>query len=149
MKSNDVSRDNANMTALCVAVRALIVGGEFGRSEAMIRQAMAEYPHAPEPHNLMGIQLENEEDHIAAMKHFRAAWALDPTYTPARFNIYQYADVLGGSRRDAYVQDDCPQEQGKPLYETEYNSSGIGRLVIKKDNTVRCFQQQERETKHG
>ena len=128
MKNYDVTKDGPELTALCYAVRELIVKREFCKSEALICQAMSDYPHAPEPHNLMGIQLENEGDHMNAMKHFRAAWALDPTYIPARYNLSQYADVLGGSRRDAYVQEDCPQEQGNALYETEY-SRGVGRMV--------------------
>ena len=40
---------------------------------------MAENPHGAVPHNLMGILLEKESNHVLAMKHFRAAYALDPT----------------------------------------------------------------------
>lgn len=71
---------------------------------------MSEAPHAPEPHNLMGIILENENDHIGAMKHFRAAWALDPTYLPARFNMEQYGRFSAVERVDAYDESDCTVE---------------------------------------
>ena len=73
---------------------------------------MSEAPHAPEPHNLMGIILENENDHIGAMKHFRAAWALDPTYLPARFNMEQYAGFSAVGRMDAY-DESRPREEVK------------------------------------
>ena len=55
---------------------------------------MAENPHCAIPHNLMGILLEKEANHVLAMKHFRAAYALDPTYIPARYNMEQVLQSL-------------------------------------------------------
>jgi len=88
----------------------LIYQNKYHESDELIRKAMADHPHAPEPHNLMGIKLENEGDHLTAMKHFRAAWALDPAYVPARYNLNQYADMYCKDHKDAYVEEDCPQE---------------------------------------
>lgn len=65
-------------------IRRLIENGALVKAEEVAAKAMGEYPHSPEPHNLMGIVLEKENEHVEAMKHFRAAWALDPTYLPAR-----------------------------------------------------------------
>lgn len=42
-----------------------------------IETAMAENPHCAIPHNLMWILLEKESNHVLAIKHFRAAYALD------------------------------------------------------------------------
>ena len=67
---------------LCDVIRRLVENGAFDKAEREAARAMSEAPHAPEPHNLMGIILENENDHIGAMKHFRAAWALEQDFTP-------------------------------------------------------------------
>lgn len=64
---------------------------------------MSKYPHAPQTHNLMGIILEKKEEHAAAMKHFRAALALDPTYYPAKHNLDMY-----GSEIDYIVTHETP-----------------------------------------
>ena len=42
---------------------------------------------APEPHNLLGIFYELTGDYQAARKHYRAAYALDPTYKPSCRNL--------------------------------------------------------------
>jgi len=42
---------------------------------------------APEPHNLLGICYELMGDYQAARKHYRAAYALDPTYKPSCRNL--------------------------------------------------------------
>ena len=137
MMNNTIINDNTELITLCNTVRELICMRKLHKSEELIRQAMAKYPHAPEPHNLMGIQLENKDDHLLAMKHFRAAWALDPTYLPARYNLEQYSDMFYRKRKDAYVEDDCPHEQDKNLYKTEYDEKGIGHIV--KRNQTNSF----------
>lgn len=137
MVNNNINNDNIELIKLCNTVRELIVQRKFSESDELIRQAMAKYPHAPEPHNLMGIQLENNGDQLTAMKHLRAAWALDPTYLPARYNLEQYADMFGKNSKDAYNVDDCPQEQEKELYKTEYDEKGIGHIV--KRNQANSF----------
>lgn len=96
------------LAALCDIVRTLVGQNEYDESERRIVQAMEKYPHAPEPHNLIGVLLENKGDHAAAMKHFRAAWALDPTYMPARYNVDRFISffTLG---KCAFDESDCPQ----------------------------------------
>jgi tetratricopeptide (TPR) repeat protein len=108
-----MNNDKLEMMSLCNTARELIRQKGYRECDELIRKAMAEYPSAPEPHNLMGIKLENEGDHLSAMKHFRAAWALDPTYLPARYNLNQYADMLCKNRRDAYCESDCPDAPEK------------------------------------
>ena len=71
---------------------------------------MAENPHCAIPHNLMGILLEKESNHVLAMKHFRAAYALDPTYVPARYNMEQYAQMYPTGKRS--MQCSILQNQG-------------------------------------
>jgi Flp pilus assembly protein TadD len=48
---------------------------------------------APEPHNLFGILSELKGNDDSARKHYRAAYALDPTYKPACRNLERL--VLG------------------------------------------------------
>ena len=88
---------------------------------------MGEFPNAPEPHNLLGIVMEKEGDHAGAMRHFRAAYALDPTCLPARQNLDHYGTFYsrGGC---AYDESDCPQE-APSSYEIQYDEKGIGHAV--------------------
>ena len=57
--------------------RQLMIQRKFEQCQKEIETAMAENPHCAIPHNLMGILLEKESNHVLAMKHFRAAYALD------------------------------------------------------------------------
>ncbi|MDU7925547.1 MAG: hypothetical protein E7J43_01435, partial [Finegoldia magna] len=56
--------------------------GKYDECLELIYKKMAEFPHDPVPHNLLGILMEIKGNHLLAMKHLRAAWALDPSYTP-------------------------------------------------------------------
>ena len=82
--------DQKQMQALTARVRALVQENHMCEAEAAAAMAMADAPHEAQPHNLMGIIMERENDHVQAMKHFRAAWALDPTFVPARINMERY-----------------------------------------------------------
>jgi tetratricopeptide (TPR) repeat protein len=73
-------------TALQTAAAALSQGDMMG-SLPHIRQAMALNMDAPEPHNLLGILSEMKGDDGNARRHYRAAYALDPTYSPACRNL--------------------------------------------------------------
>ena len=107
-----------NLPALCDYIRRLARTGEYARCENLIASAMGRHPHAPEPHNLMGVVLEIQNDHAAAMKHFRAAWSLDPGYVPARHNLTNCAslyarDVYAYDESDCHSRDDVRQIRDK------------------------------------
>ena len=87
MKARVASQSERELIALCTVVKAYARMGEYEKCEALICNAMRQFPSAPEPHNLFGALLEIKGDHVEAMKHFRAALALDPTYLPARENL--------------------------------------------------------------
>ena len=70
--------------------RQLMIQRKFEQCEKEIETAMAENPHCASPQSVRGIVREEESNHVLAMKHFRAAYALDPTYVPARYNIRLY-----------------------------------------------------------
>lgn len=95
-----------NMRKIIEEVRELISQGKFAECEAIISTAMFQYPHDPAPHNLMGIMLEAKHYHSDAMKHFRAALALDSTYEPAAWNLNCYG-TLPGEVHGAYYESDC------------------------------------------
>ncbi len=107
-------------------VRELVSKREYQKCEPLISDAMGKYPHSPEPHNLIGVMLEKMGDHLTAMKHFRAAWALDPTYLPARQNLDSFGTFFS-TGRCAYDESDCPEEKQEE-YITEYDEHGIGHI---------------------
>lgn len=99
MKQTKEPEAKQELAVLCGTIRKLIKQNKCKKGELLIKGAMGKHPHAPEPHNLMGLLLEQQGDHIAAMKHFRAAWGLDPTYLPARQNLECFGSF-------------CPSEKG-------------------------------------
>ena len=129
MLTAEKTNDCTGLIALCNTVKDLLCDCEFAAATTLIAGAMGQHPHAPEPHNLMGLLLEREGDHLAAVKHFRAAWALDPTYLPARYNLSQYADLFCSARKDAYLPEDCPQEQYHHPCKIVYDENGIGHVL--------------------
>lgn len=131
MKNNNIPNNNNELTVLCNTVRDFVGQKKYRECEQLITDAMGKYPHAPEPHNLIGILFENEGDHLTAMKHFRAAWALDPTYIPARYNLERYGSFFA-TGQSAFNEADCPQEQEKDLYKIEYDEHGVGHVIRRK-----------------
>ncbi len=89
------SSKNRNETgAVAKNIKKQIQKGRYEEARQKILALMIQEPDSPEPHNLLGILLEKEGEHVAAMKHFRAAWALDPSYEPARKNLESFAGEM-------------------------------------------------------
>ncbi|MPN59103.1 hypothetical protein SDC9_206821 [bioreactor metagenome] len=61
--------------------------GIYLQAEENIKQAMLINPHSSVVHNLYGIFEELLMKDNLARKHYRAAYALDPTYKPAIRNL--------------------------------------------------------------
>ena len=93
----------------------------------MICASMGEYPSAPEPHNLLGVVLEKEGDHGLAMRHFRVALDLEPSYLPARHNLEHYGTFFTEGSC-AFDESDCPAETEEPLI-TELDESGVCHII--------------------
>lgn len=91
IKSLDNNEEKA-LRALSMIICAMVEDENYIEGEEKVRKAMCLYPHSPIPHNLMGILMAKQKNHLLALKHFRAAYALDPTYLPARNNLDQYTD---------------------------------------------------------
>ena len=123
--------DQSAMQPLTAHIRALVAQRHFSEAEDEAAQAMAAAPHDAQPHNLMGIIAESRNDHVKAMKHFRAAWALDPTYRPARINMERYGSFSGQMPRPVYDETECAPDpaESRPAYWIEYDAKGIGHVI--------------------
>ncbi len=95
-----------NLSAIVDAVKAFLIEKRYSECDELLRAAMRAYPHDAAPHNLMGLLLEKQNDHVKAMKHFRAAAALDPTYKPASWNLAYFGNV-NPPRHWEYNEDSC------------------------------------------
>lgn len=121
-------REREQLFELCETVRGLSTWENIEQCKKMVREAMGKYPDAAQPHNLYGILLEKKGDHAGAMRHFRAAWALDPTYAPARQNLDRFGS-FSAVKRPAYDEKDCQEEQKPSRYKVEYDENGVGHVV--------------------
>ncbi|NCB32343.1 MAG: hypothetical protein EOM64_00430 [Erysipelotrichia bacterium] len=86
---------------------------EYRQCEQLLKKSMAECPDDAVPHNLMGLLYEKQNNHIGAMKHFRAAWALDPTYRPALMNLDNFGTVHANQTyvfSEDQIQQNCGRE---------------------------------------
>ena len=112
---------------LCNSVRTLSNNGRFDECKDIIYSSMSEFPDNPEPHNLLGIVLEKTGEHMKAMSHFRAAWALDPTYEPAINNLNTFGNLMSFGAL-AYDLSDC-SKKGDSDIQIQYDENGIGHVV--------------------
>ena len=128
MFNHKIERDG--LSILCKDVRYLMENKEYDICQERITEAMKVYPHAPQPHNPMGILLEKNGEHGNAMKHFRAAWALDPTYIPARRNMERFCNLYPKGAC-AFDESDCRKEDKRTRYEAVYDEYGVGHMVRK------------------
>ena len=133
------------MDQLCSSARTFILGGDYESGMDLVCKSMACYPHSPQPHNLLAIILEKTGNHLAAMKHFRAALALDPDYLPAKYNLRTYAtfftrgncafdesDITVGTSGDVeIVYDSRNIAHAVHRSRIEYDEHGIGHVVRK------------------
>ena len=129
MKQTNNIKNISELDQLCASVRALVADGAYDTCIERICQAMQRYPHAPQPHNLLGIILEKKGDHLTAMQHFRAAWELDPTYLPANHTL-STSGTFFSTGSCAFDESDVPPAPPSNM-EIVYDERGIGRAVYK------------------
>lgn len=103
-KTKEIKQINP-LDELCLSVKKLVLENDYISSKKLIYKAMEDFPHAPHPHNLLGIVLEKTGNHLLAMRHFRAAWALDPSYAPANHNLQIYGTFFSGNGCSFYEND--------------------------------------------
>ena len=123
----DRKNEKEQLTALCDSVRRLCEESRYDQCCTLIYKAMSDYPHAAQPHNLLGIVLEKTGDHLTAMRHFRAAWALDPSYRPANHNLNIYGTFINNGIC-AFDEEDLEEEQYDKV-KIVYDRRGIGHVM--------------------
>jgi len=105
--------------------------GDYSKAEENIKRAMLEGPHSPEAHNLYGILSELESDGNLARKHYRAAYALDPTYKPAARNLERIATFEYYLYNQKIDYGDQPETEPESPYVVVYDSNHVGHLSKK------------------
>ena len=114
MKNIEINdKEHEQLKSLCDMVRRLCEECEYEKCCQLIYKAMEEHPHAAQPHNLLGIFLEKTGDHIEAMRHFRAACDLEPTYKPAEQNLIVFGTFCPGRKVCAFTANDCEPEKAE------------------------------------
>ncbi|HCT64178.1 MAG TPA: hypothetical protein DIC60_02700 [Lachnospiraceae bacterium] len=144
MEKKNVCENKDYLNSLCRTVRELIGNQDYGKGEILICDAMGRYPHAPAPHNLIGILLEKTGNHLSAMKHFRAALMLDPTYLPARKNLEGYGTFYSNGKC-FYDENDCILDESTgngSSCKIEYDTHETGRIIRR--NTYETINKQTR-----
>jgi len=94
-----IQSDDPNYNKTLEKATAALKARDFNRALAGIVEAMGLDMDAPEPHNLLGIYYEMTGDFQAARKHYRAGYALDPSYKPCCRNL----ERLSGFESGAYL----------------------------------------------
>ena len=123
MKDKEQSNQYNELNELSLLIKNNYYLEKTKELKTMIYEIMGKFPHSPQPHNLLGLLFEKEGNHIMAMKHFRAAYSLDPSYLPVRHNLDKFGTFYS-SGSCAFVESDCKEENsliddiglsGKPL----------------------------------
>lgn len=68
----------------------LLKDKKFDETYNLILDLLRNYPNEPWAHNLLGCWYEMRGEAILAMKHYRAAYALSPSYDASRMNIIEF-----------------------------------------------------------
>lgn len=84
--------------------------------------------NTPEWHNLLGILSEIKGDLILAGKHYRASYALDPTYKPASKNLYRITCFYYKFDKESLDYGDKPEKEYPLVYFIKYDEKNIGHL---------------------
>lgn len=126
-------KENEELFKLVATVKLMVSDEKYQECEELILDSLRLYPHAPQPHNLLGMIFELKSQHDIAMKHFRAAYSLDPTYLPAKHNMELYGN-FGSNGRGAFDESDCPKYKDKGKYKVEYDRKGIGHVLRRSNN---------------
>ncbi len=105
MKRKEVLPDTYSVAVVKAA--DFLKEGRMNEALPSIKEAIRLNTEAAEPHNLLGIFFELTGDDDNARKHYRAAYALDPTYKPACRNLERLVEFVWGptSRRYDYGVD--------------------------------------------
>jgi DNA-binding response OmpR family regulator len=83
-----LNEENAvDYTSLIELAKRHVADGSFGLARETVQKAIAVDPTQPEAYNLLGAVLEIHNERLEALKFYRAALDIDPTYKPAWTNL--------------------------------------------------------------
>lgn len=104
--------------------------GSLHKALPVIKEALILNTEAAEPHNLLGIFFEMKGDDNNARKHYRAAYALDPTNKPACRNLERLVEFVWGptSRKYDYGIELQEESEAEP---SERAAANIGLQGLK------------------
>lgn len=111
---------------ICIdAAAACIRQADLAKAYGLIIEAMGINPDAPQPHNLLGIWYESNADGDLARRHYRAAYALDPTYKPACKNLERICTLFDNRYPGNIDYGDSPEEGRLPKSVAAQNASSL------------------------
>lgn len=96
---------------------------EFEEAYKLIIIVLSMNPHAPEPHNLLGLWYEMKGNEDIARKHYRAAYALDPMYKPASKNLERVSSLFSGKNMPFEFGYDALEEAAIPSHQAKEQKS--------------------------
>ncbi|MCQ1529477.1 hypothetical protein [Lutispora saccharofermentans] len=105
----------------------------YPQAEESIKQAMLINPHSSVVHNLYGIFEELLMKDNLARKHYRAAYALDPTYKPAIRNLERISTFEYYLKRIPIDFGDQPEEETEDTYPAYYDNPVMHLCKKKKE----------------
>ncbi|MBU2648636.1 response regulator [bacterium] len=92
----------------------------FKKAIITVRKAIGIDPSQPEAYNMYGALLEMTDDWLEALKFYRAALDINPTYKPARMNL----DRVTSWNKFGRIDMGPNKEQAKPAEKTEREENG-------------------------
>lgn len=106
-----------------------ITNKNFSEAIEYIHLAILEDDASPKTHNLLGIIAELTENLSLAGKHYRAAYALDPTFKPAFRNLERITSFYYRLNiKNLDFGDKLELEKENP-YIIQYGHNNIGHLI--------------------
>ena len=106
---------------------------KLSKAEEVLKSAFGRDVSSPVTHNLLGVLYENRGDQLLAAKHYRAAYALDPSYKPAARNLHRIVCCLEVPDKDYDLGETTDNEDEKNEYYVEYDADNVGH-IHKKDH---------------
>lgn len=108
-------------TSLIELAKRFISDQDFVKARETAQRAIAADPAQPEAYNLLGALLEMDHHRLEAMKFYRAALDIDPTFKPAGVNLDRAASWnkfgkidIGPNRKDENNKDgDLGEKHGE------------------------------------
>lgn len=121
-----------NEKEICLTIRTLIEQEQYKEAYEVIVDHMKLAPDDAPWHNFLGILYEKQGDHVGGMKHFRAAWALDPAYLPARWNMDLYGGFQQGKKTCAYLEEECQHVQMEKEEKLQEQAADIHAILMRR-----------------